>query len=73
MKDGGVRIQTNAAVANISTSKAGSILSVSKPTWAKWQAEILTHSCIGANDIFRPETGSTAMGLFGLRKMGTRL
>ncbi|MEK7195667.1 MAG: aminoacetone oxidase family FAD-binding enzyme [Patescibacteria group bacterium] len=75
MKDGGVRIQTNAAVANISTSKAGSIIiRLKNLPGQNGKAEILTHSCIVATGgTSRPETGSTGDGFVWLKKNGHKI
>lgn len=75
MKDGGVRIQTNSAVASLSPNKDSDILIRLKEVPGKGgKTEILAHSCIVATGgISRPETGSTGDGFAWLKKNGHRI
>ena len=74
IKDGGVRIQTNAAVTSLSPSKAGGIVICLKEVSRKAGKEILAHSCIVATGgTSRPETGSTGDGFLWLKKNGHKI
>ncbi|HZX00954.1 MAG TPA: aminoacetone oxidase family FAD-binding enzyme [Candidatus Paceibacterota bacterium] len=75
IKDGGVRIQTNAAVTSLSPSKAGDIvIRLEDRSGQKGKTEILAHSCIVATGgTSRPETGSTGDGFLWLKKNGHKI
>lgn len=67
MKEGGVRIQTNATVAGFSIDKVAKHISIQ----FKDKTEVIAKSCIVATGgTSRPETGSTGDGFKWLKKIG---
>lgn len=67
MKEGGVRIQTDAAVVGVSADAATKHIRIR----LKGKEEIIAKSCIIATGgISRPETGSTGEGFLWLKKLG---
>lgn len=67
MKEGGVRVRTNAAVAGISTDSKTGVAVIR----LKGKEEVRAKSCIIATGgVSHPETGSTGDGFLWLRKLG---
>ena len=67
MKEGGVQIQTNAAVAGFSIDATTKHINIQ----LKGKTEVIAKSCIVATGgVSRPETGSTGDGLVWLKKIG---